>query len=201
MRPISVFVFCASFVCLTACSPAEPESNRIAVNASRQTGSSNVVNGATNNMPASQNDRVNSAAEPFPANSTVADSQPAADTSNAPDPGMQIPMSETKRRKFERFRSSSANVKRNTGPPPPPVAVPAPENSEFSTSLTDVVTETRTFKNHQRLLKVQKISDNKVSTLKVYLRDGKVITIPGSRIANIGQESSANILRAAGVTP
>jgi len=73
------------------------------------------------------------------------------------------------------------------------------EDSTFSTKLTDVAVETRTFKNHPTLAKVERITDAKGRTIKVYLRSGKVIEIPGNNIANLSAASSTQIMRAAGI--
>ncbi len=76
---------------------------------------------------------------------------------------------------------------------------PAPEDSTFSTRLTDVAVETRTFKKHPLLAKVERITDAKGRTIKVFLRSGKVIEISGDSIANLSVASSAQILAAAGI--
>lgn len=76
---------------------------------------------------------------------------------------------------------------------------PAPEDSTFSTRLTDVAVETRTFKKHPVLAKVERITDAKGRTMKVYLRSGKMIEIPGNSIANLSVASSAQIMSAAGI--
>ena len=78
-------------------------------------------------------------------------------------------------------------------------AKPAPEDSTFSTRLTDVAVETRTFKKHPVLAKVERITDAKSRTIKVYLRSGKIIEIPGDKIGNLGVASSAQIMTAAGI--
>jgi hypothetical protein len=76
---------------------------------------------------------------------------------------------------------------------------PAPEDSIFSTKLTDVAVETRTFKKHPVLAKVERITDANSRKIKVYLRSGKVIEIPGNNISNLSVASSAQILEAAGI--
>lgn len=76
---------------------------------------------------------------------------------------------------------------------------PAPEESTFSTRLTDVAVETRTFKKHPILAKVERITDTNGRAMKVYLRSGKVIDVPGNSIANLAVASSAQILSAAGI--
>ncbi len=76
---------------------------------------------------------------------------------------------------------------------------PAPENSEFAVVLADSVFERRTFKNHPKLLKVEKVTEGTKKSIKVFLTDGKVIDLPGEKIDFISTASSAAILQAAGV--
>ncbi len=79
---------------------------------------------------------------------------------------------------------------------------PAPDNSTFSSYLTDAGYEIRTFKNHPQLLKVEKkiTSDGKQS-LRVFLRGGKVVELPGNRINPLANASASFILEMAGVQP
>ena len=77
--------------------------------------------------------------------------------------------------------------------------IPAPENSEFGAVLADMVFERRTFKSHPQLLKVEKTTKGGSKTIKVFLKDGKVLEIPGEKIEFISKATSASILLAAGV--
>ena len=79
-------------------------------------------------------------------------------------------------------------------------ARPAPDNSTFSSYLTDAGYEIRIFKNHPQLLKVEKkvTSDGKGS-MKVFLRNGKVIDLPANRIMPLSTAPASSILEAAGV--
>ena len=81
-------------------------------------------------------------------------------------------------------------------------ARPAPDNSTFTSYLAEAGYEIRTFKNHPQLLKVEKktIADGSQS-LKIYLRDGRVVELPGQRITILATASAAFILEAAGVKP
>jgi hypothetical protein len=49
------------------------------------------------------------------------------------------------------------------------------------------------------LAKVERITDANGRKIKVYLRSGKVIEIPGNNISNLSVASSAQILEAAGI--
>jgi len=76
---------------------------------------------------------------------------------------------------------------------------PASDNSEIFVELKDVPIETRVFKNHPQLIKVVKSGAPGKTTIKVYLKGGKVVDVPGDKFANLGAETAASILAAAGV--
>ena len=76
---------------------------------------------------------------------------------------------------------------------------PASDNSEIFVELRDVPIETRVFKNHPQLIKVVKSGAPGKTTIKVYLKGGKVVDVPGDKFANLGAETAASILAAAGV--
>jgi hypothetical protein len=82
-----------------------------------------------------------------------------------------------------------------------PLAQPAPENSTFTMTLTDVGTETRTFKDHPVLDKVVKTIKPGSSSIKVHLKNGKVVDVAGEKIPGLKNASIADILAAAGVKP
>lgn len=78
---------------------------------------------------------------------------------------------------------------------------PAPDNSEIFAELGEIPIETRVFKSHPQLIKVVKSGVPPNQTIKVYLKGGKVVDLPGSKIANLSTEPAANILLAAGIQP
>ena len=81
-------------------------------------------------------------------------------------------------------------------------ARPAPDNSTFTSFLTDAGYEIRTFKNHPQLLKVEKkITPDGKQAVKVFLRDGKVVELPGQKIPVLATIPAAQILEAAGIRP
>lgn len=82
-----------------------------------------------------------------------------------------------------------------------PLVQPAPENSEFTMTLTDVGTETRTFKNHPQIDKVVKMVKPGSSSIKIYLKNGKVVDVAGDKIPVLKTASTTAILAAAGVKP
>jgi hypothetical protein len=77
---------------------------------------------------------------------------------------------------------------------------PAPEDSTMTATLTDFARETRTWKKHPTLAKVEKVHDGGEGAIKVYLRNGKVIDLPGKAIAQLDQIPAASVLQLAGVS-
>lgn len=75
---------------------------------------------------------------------------------------------------------------------------PAPEDSTMTATLTDFPRETRTWKNHPVLLKIEKTHNGGDGTIKVHLRNGKVIDLAGSSILQIDQIPAALVLELAG---
>lgn len=84
---------------------------------------------------------------------------------------------------------------------PKPMVMTAPEESEYTSELTDVAREVRTFKNHPQLLKVEKTIKSDSQTVKVYLRNGKVVTISPDKVRSIRYDAASSFLAAAGVIP
>ena len=79
-------------------------------------------------------------------------------------------------------------------------ARPAPENSTFTSYLSDAGYEIRTFQSHPQLLKVEKRIDNAgKQTLKIFLRNGQVVERPGKDIQVLATATTAAILATAGV--
>lgn len=135
---------------------------------------------------------------------------PAPDVMNTDNPtllaeGEEIPSDvlERKKSRLEEMRekrstgsdggASPANVK--------PFSKPAPDNSVYITSLTDVATEIRQFKDHPVLDKVERISDAKGSRTTAHLRNGRRVNVPDGRIKNLAVASASELLVAAGLPP
>jgi hypothetical protein len=76
---------------------------------------------------------------------------------------------------------------------------PAPDDSTFTSTLTDVGRETRIFRKHPQLLKVEKVIEIGKQSVKVYLRSGRVIDLPGEKIPNLSTIPASEILQIAGV--
>lgn len=99
--------------------------------------------------------------------------------------------------RIERLRAEAANKtsSSNAGQ----VSRPAPEDSTITSQLADVARETRTFKKHRVLLRVEKVNDGKNSALRIFLRDGRTFDRPGTAIPNLSTITAAEILQIAGV--
>lgn len=82
-----------------------------------------------------------------------------------------------------------------------PAGKSAPDDSVFTTRLTDVGLETRTFKSEPQLEKVERITSAKGKTIKVYLRNGKVFELPGDQLQNLASIPASEILKAVGILP
>lgn len=121
------------------------------------------------------------------------DGQTAANgNANASDPVRQ---------KHDERAANMRNADKNDGTQIQSTAQPGPENSEITVSLGEVATETRTFKGHAQLDKVVKTTEGKNSSVKVYLKNGKTVDLPGEKIPNIRTIPVASILEAAGGAP
>ena len=81
-------------------------------------------------------------------------------------------------------------------------ARPAPDNSTFTSYLSDAGYEIRTFKSHPQLTKVEKRTGSDGSqTLKIFLRNGQVVERPGNAIGVLSTASADAILAVGGITP
>ena len=81
---------------------------------------------------------------------------------------------------------------------------PAPDNSVVSTSMNKQgePVETRTFKNHPVLLKVEKIFvDIKNPNTRGYLKNGKVVELSPGKISDASTSPADEILQAVGGAP
>jgi hypothetical protein len=76
---------------------------------------------------------------------------------------------------------------------------PAPDDSRIISELGAVPTETRIFNSHPVLAKVVKTGLPNNQTVKIYVKGGKVIELPGDKIPNIAA-SADSIMREAGLT-
>lgn len=80
--------------------------------------------------------------------------------------------------------------------------IPAADNSEIVTILNDKgAVETRTFKTNPLLSKIERTTLGKDVQLKVYLKNGKTISLQPDKIKNFTSDSAEQILVAAGIQP
>ncbi len=78
---------------------------------------------------------------------------------------------------------------------------PAPDNSTFTTYLTDAGYEIRSFKKNPVILKVEKKIENSGNqSLTVFLRNGKVVQLPGNAIPVLSTATAESIASAAGIS-
>ena len=78
----------------------------------------------------------------------------------------------------------------------------APDNSVITTaSRGKEFVETRTFKNHEVLAKIEKVMDGSTTKYKVYLKNGKVLDAQPEKLTNFATMAPQNILLAAGIEP
>lgn len=137
-----------------------------------------------------------------PSSSVEVSTAPAATDANAVtgDPLMPSNIADQKQAKMDRLQQGNgdpslgvANAK--------PLRREAPDNSEYWSTLTDVATETRAFRAHPEIAKAERISDGKTTTVKVYLKNGKVVQVPGDRVRDFPRESVNTFAAIAGVKP
>jgi len=157
----------------------------------------NAANVATTSVTSANQSNVNTATI---ANGAVVPSQPV-DANAAATDAVQSPSLMQER--MNKMKQAGA-----TGPAIDPRdfalknARPAPENSTFTSYLSDAGYEIRIFKSHPQLLRAEKrVTGGDDQTLKVFLRNGKVIQVPGQKVSSLATASSAEILSAAGVAP
>jgi len=110
-------------------------------------------------------------------------------------------LAESKREKLDKLRSGddpqNVPIPKNLKP----LRRPAPDDSEYWSTLTDVAVETRAFRNHPQIAKVERINDGKRAVIKIHRKDGKVVEHPGDRVKNISVESVVTFVRLAGLQP
>lgn len=159
-----------------------------------------------NGRPAASNNAANTAASvdqtPGSANAAdPADPAKAVTNANAVNSG-ENPLTAGRNKKIEAMRQAG----RDPNLPKPEIETvlrqstrPAPENSEFSVALLDILVERRTFLKHPILAKVEKTSNGTSKTAKVFLKDGRVIDLPGDSIPSLSTLASSSILKAAGI--
>lgn len=133
--------------------------------------------------------------------------QSNVNAANAPDANHTLTeVSSVSLKNLQRMKDKGKSGDRNAAPIPSTAATPhqAPDNSELSSTMNEkgVFVETRVFKTHPTLAKIEKsFIDMSNPTIKVYLKNGKVLTMPKGKIEKTESATADEILRAVGVNP
>ncbi len=143
-------------------------------------------------------------------NSDAGNSSNGSSSVNAVNVGSPVagsdPNSNTTANDVSNRRTISVDTNTVTSPGSPggknltkPMSLPAPDDSEYTSQLTDVGLEVRTFKKHPQLLKVEKTITPTEQKVKVYLKDGRVIDVPTAKINSMRTDPASVFLAAAGI--
>lgn len=128
---------------------------------------------------------------------------PGSDPSITSDSGSSneahtLTSAERREKYLEKSRISSPS----SGPLPPPEFRPAAENSMVSTTMNPqgAVVETRVFKNNPQLARVEMTwFGPKDNSLKIFLRNGRVVETKAGNIENLGSTPVSVLLGKAGI--
>ncbi len=142
---------------------------------------------------------------PVAANSNQANANTLAATNSNP-PGGMMPYNGVQNINPNAFNASNDNLKvipyqPKKGEMPYGTRI-APDDSIISSASRgkDFV-ETRTFRSHAVLAKVEKIMDGKTTKYKVFLKNGKVVDAPAEKMTDFAANSPEGILGAIGMLP
>ena len=196
MKDLCIVIFCGvAAMGLSACSSPDPEANSQTVNVSRPVNvpTNSNINSNVNSIGVTEVGTTQKA--PISNGETTDMIGNAEDASVGPDSAFA-----QKKAKMEAMRNASGSQpKVDEKELLRKASKPAPDNSEFAVILAGTALEVRTFKSHPQLLKVEKRHEGEKSFLKVYLRNGQVIDLPGAQMPSLGTESAARILEISGV--
>jgi hypothetical protein len=148
-------------------------------------------------------------------NSVETESRPTEISSANPDGGVPEPVdasptdanagsqepltvAEAANRKRERL-GAEADTSQVKLPAAKPMRRPAPDDSEYWSTLTDVAREVREFKSDPQISRVERTNDGTTSVLTIHLKNGKVVKHPGDRVRNMSTESISTFVRLAGL--
>ncbi len=143
-------------------------------------------------------------ANPAAANSNPTHANAVAATNSNP-PGMQ-PYNGAQNLNPSAFNATNDNLKVINVEPRkaelPYGSRTAPDDSVISSeSRGKDFLETRIFKSHAILDRIEKIMDGKTTKYKVYLKSGKVLEAPAEKMTNFAVLAPENILDAVGMLP
>jgi hypothetical protein len=130
-------------------------------------------------------------------NTGLANSKPAADpNANAVLP---VPQNSSDVPPVNAGKRLEYNANQRPGKLPKQYEQAAPEDSTFSVALGEKGIETRVFKNHPTIARVEKIVGPGGANVTVYLKNGKSASAPGEKIPDLKNALSTDILNAAGL--
>lgn len=142
---------------------------------------------------------------PIPPPTTI--NQSNVNAGNMPDANhILTEVSSVSRKNLDRLKSKGGSGDTNPAPIPAVAATPnaAPDNSELSSTMNAQGTpiETRVFKSNPTLAKIERtFADLENPVTKVYLKNGKVLTMPKGAVEKPETATADEILRAVGVKP
>lgn len=139
------------------------------------------------------------------ANSNSANTNTAAATNSNP-PGGMMPYNGVQNINLNAFNASNDNLKvipyqPKKGELPYGTRIAPDDSVIVSGSRGKEFVETRTFKSHAVLAKVEKIMDGKNTRYKVFLKNGKVFDAPAEKMQDFAVNSPEGILNAIGMLP
>ncbi len=148
------------------------------------------------------NTAANGEADGTSASSNDSSSLSALDPSGKPE----LPPGMTEQQKKRLEDAFAANVQVPEGSVHPglkakPASRPAPDNSEYFSTLTDVATETRVFKGHPVLNKVERITSGSDVKLRIHLKSGRVIDADGKTVTDMPVASASTFMQIGGLPP
>jgi len=182
---VSIFVFFASGLFIS-CSGGSNQTNKASEEKASSSNNFNNSNSFGNS---------NSSSNESPITDNVL---PQNESSNSNQTVFLDPIEERKRRIAEMAKNTSP-VKVDTSQMKNATTI-LPDGSEFWAILdAKGVTETRVFKNHPQLDKMVRFTEGKNVTIKVYMKNGKVISVSKDKIKNFTQDSAEQILAVAGI--
>ncbi len=128
-----------------------------------------------------------------------------SDPNRPADPGTEsanVKLTPTKAERADKLRQKNLAAAPTSGPPALPQFRPAPENSQIATSMNGegAVIETRVFKNHPQLAKVEMTwAGPQDKSFKIFLRNGKVIEAKSDKINDLKDVPTSILLEMAGI--
>ena len=199
-----VFTISLSFVCFmfAACGGAAGEPANTRSNANVNANTQNITNTAVNVGSNADVQNVNAPqagipAEPAANMRTLDPETAAAEMQATPETVKEEDMTPLQRARKERLDQLRKMDKGDPNAPIQSTPVPAPDNSEYSASLTKDMVETRTFKVHPVIAKAVRTTTPKTSTLRIYFRDGSIKDLPGSSVKDLAKAPAEELIRAA----